>query len=184
MTSTPGVLLVDCDGILADLAGIWYARHNRTCTVCTEPLTTEKVLTWNVHKFTACGKAIYSYLDDPSIWRDVRPIKGARSAMRRLARFVQPVVVTTVTAGKACRAERIKWIRRYFPSIKDYNIVITANKASVKGDLLFDDAPHNLSVFPGSKLVLDYPYNQSFQDAIRVRDWVEAEARIREYFLS
>lgn len=181
MPDTRPIFLVDCDGILADLPEIWYRRHNKTCPVCVKPLTIDMVTDWNTHQFVDCGKMVYEYLNDPTIWRDVRPIKGSKRTLARMSAYVRPIVVTTVTSGRLARFNRIAWIRRHFPCVNPYDIVITANKRCVRGDIILDDAAHNLVDHTAERLVLDYPWNRNFSDALRVFNWDDVEARVREY---
>ena len=182
MPDTRPIFLVDCDGPLADLCHLWYKRHNQTCRICTEPLTPEKVVSWDTHKYVACGKHIYSYLEtDMTIWRYARTIPGAKRILRRMSEYVRPVVVTTVTAGPQARLYRVEWIRRHFPFINPLDIVITKEKTCVRGDIILDDAPHNLVNHTAERLVLDYPWNRDFSDALRVFNWDDVEARVREY---
>lgn len=177
--SNRGILLVDCDGIMADLASGWYARHNRLCKVCEQKLTIDRVTTWDVAQVVDCGTEVYSHLT-PQVFRRIKPIRGARPVLWRLHALVQIVVVTSVTQGVAIRNERARWLRRYFPWLT--NVVIASKKSSVTGDMLFDDAPHNLADHSATGLILDYPYNREYTYATRVEDWSEAEQRIREYF--
>lgn len=181
MADNRAIFLVDCDGPLADLPSIWYERHNRTCTVCSKPLTIDMVHDWYLHQFVECGKDVYKYLDDPTIWRDVRPHRNAQRILRRMTSYVRPVVVTTVTSGLQARLYRIQWIRKHFPYINPLDIVITDKKSCVNGDILLDDAPHNLADHTAHRLVLDYPWNRNFSDALRVFNWEDVEACVREY---
>jgi len=180
------VVCFDCDGVLADLATIWFETHNRSCIVCTEPLVMDRVVRWNTHEFTACGTGVYRYLNDAELWKRIKPVPGAQETIRCLSwmKILRPVVVTTISQGPVVRAERIAWIRKYFPWIDPGAIVITKDKDCVRGDMLIDDALHNLYNFSGRRVVLDYPYNREpattdavewnvFGTITRVRDWYQ-----------
>jgi len=172
---TKPIVLFDCDGVLADLATTWFDYHNRDCTVCLYPLTLAMVTEWDTSKFVACGTNIYSYLRNVDLWHEIRPMPGSLHALNHLSKSIRPVVVTSVTQGRAHQAARIDWIRSYFPMIDPGDIVITNKKACVGGDLLIDDALHNLDGFPGDQLVFDHPYNRSDRSIPRVASWEGVE---------
>lgn len=45
----------------------------------------------------------------------------------------------------------------------------------IKGDLLFDDGPHNLKEFDGIKVAMDFPYNKDTIVDYRVNNWLQFE---------
>lgn len=67
--------------------------------------------------------------------------------------------------------------------IDPLDIVITNNKACVKGEMLFDDAPHNLEVADvKERLMMEAPYNHGEKRFTRVPNWEVAEHVISSYF--
>ena len=57
----------------------------------------------------------------------------------------------------------------------------------VRGDVLIDDAPHNLVGGEYAKILFDRPHNRSFDhvanDALRVNTWEEIDQVIHSYLL-
>jgi 5'(3')-deoxyribonucleotidase len=182
MTTTKPILLLDCDGVLADLHTIWYEQHNAECRICTEPLTYNKVVTWDVHKYCACGTDIYRYLAHPELWLRPRPIPLARAAVKRLTAITRPVVVTSIASslGPQVRAARVHWVRKHFPMIAAHDIVIADKKDSVFGDILVEDRTATLNSHRAEGICIAHPWNQDYQGT-RVADWKEAYERITQY---
>jgi 5'(3')-deoxyribonucleotidase len=184
MPDTRPVFIVDCDDCLGDLHTAWYERHNRLCRICTQPMTIERTLTWHVYEHVECGMEIYRYLVEPTLWRDMKPKRDAQRILPRIAKYMRPVVATHVTLqliGEQAVKYRIAWVRKHFPCIDPHDIVIIENKASIRGEMILDDNPENLKNHTASRLMLDYPYNRDFSDAVRVFNWHDIELRTREY---
>lgn len=166
------VLLVDLDGICADLAGKWLSVYNREWN---DDLTLDEIVEWEWHRFVRpeCGKRIYHYLSRPGFFADLHPIPGAIPVLERLQARAELVVLTA--SPRAAMADKVAWVRRHLPFVPRENIIITYRKDLVRGDVLFDDAPRNLRYFQGVRVMLDYPYNRHFHQCYRVRDWAEFE---------
>lgn len=178
---TKPTIILDCDGILADLSTVWFRWHNEDCTVCTKPLLLENVLAWDTSQFTECGRDVYKYLNMPGMWLSLLPIPGSQAGVYELQKFANVVVVTTITAGKEVRDVRAKWLRYYFPTVRD--IVITDTKSVVRADFIFDDGLHNLFEHNAHGLLMDCPYNRWSHAFPRVAHWDEALAYMQRYFI-
>lgn len=175
-------IILDCDGILADLYPSWLGMHNRECQICTKPITADEILSWDTHRYVECQHDIYLYLRRPEMWASIQPIEGSQAGVAELLGFANLVVATTITSGRAVRDARVAWLRRHFPMLK--NIVITDRKACIRGDLLFDDAIHNLlAVLPTPGLLMDYAHNRWSNVFMRVTSWPTGVAYMREMFL-
>jgi 5'-nucleotidase len=181
LSSRRPIFAVDCDGVLANLHQPWYDLHNEHCNICQEPLTIDKVKSWDTHEYVACGKQIYLYLKNQELWRNLPVIPLAQPILQQLAEIVRPVVVTSVTFGERARFYRIEWIRRHFPFLDPGDIVIATKKECVKYDIILDDNPENLTLHSAYRLVLNYPWNSNFSDAIRVFDWEDVYYCIQQY---
>ena len=66
---------------------------------------------------------------------------------------------------------------RYFPFIDWDHVIISSRKQMIRGDVLVDDAPHNLEDFEGNRILMDAPHNRSCRAALknilRVHGWQE-----------
>lgn len=169
------VLLFDLDGICCNLIRKWLYHYNRDYQ---DNLTEEQITSWNWDEFVkpACGKRIYRYLNRPGFFADLEPIEGCVQSLQRLSEVCEPVVVTA-SPKEACK-DKMRWVEKHLPMVPRGNIVITYRKDLVAGDFMFDDAPRNLRNHPGTRIMLDYPFNRDFHDCHRVYSWHEAEALI------
>lgn len=162
-------ILVDMDGVLCNLIEKWFTTYNKEYG---DDLCIDKQVEWGPHRYAKAGKSVYKYLSMPGFFRDLRPIPGAIDGMRSLIERGHDVVV--VTAARNGHRDKIDWLRERLPFLDQNNIVFAHRKYLVRGDILFDDAPHNLEAFEpyGQPVAMAYPYNESVT-CPRVGSWSE-----------
>ena len=78
------IIAMDVDSVVADLGTAWLNRYNRDYN---DNMTNENILSWDTHKYVKpeCGKKIYEYIEDPSLYDEVLPICGSLWAMDALS---------------------------------------------------------------------------------------------------
>lgn len=59
---------------------------------------------------------------------------------------------------------------RYFPMFTWDDVIITAHKQLINGDVLVDDGVHNLVGGSYEKLLMDAPHNRKFRHKILKKD--------------
>lgn len=73
---------------------------------------------------------------------------------------------------------------RYFPMFTWNDVIITAHKQLIGGDVFVDDGAHNLVGGSYEKLLMDAPHNRKFSaeanGITRVMNWSEAYTKICE----
>lgn len=160
-------ILVDMDGVLCNMIKKWLRLYNEEYG---ENIEANTLVTWGPHRYARAGKAIYKYLSRPGFFRDLEPIPHAIEGVHALIRRGHDVVI--VTAAKNGHRDKIDWIRQHLPFLPQDNIVFAHRKALVRGDILFDDAPHNLRAFEeyGLPVAMAYRYNEEVK-CPRVPDW-------------
>lgn len=155
-------ILVDLDGICADLLGAWLdrlnANHGRS-------FTKAEVTNWNIAKALGMAKEeVDAVLDEPGLFRCLPVIPGAPTALEVLqSRGHEVFIVTAPTHSPACVADKVAWARENLP-IDPQHIVVTGKKFLVKGDVLIDDAPHQANRYSqhwpqAAIMTIAYPYN-------------------------
>lgn len=157
--------------------GKWFEAYNREYN---DQLTEKKITSWDAHSFVKkeCGKKIYKYLEEPGFYRNLEPIPHSIEVIQRLQEKYDIYIVTT--SPKNALKDKAEWIEEHLPFIGFKRMVYTHHKHLVDGDLLFDDAPHNLEAFQqkGSiSVAMDYAYNRNI-DCYRVSNWLEFEATL------
>lgn len=160
-------LLIDMDGVLCDLVKKWFSVYN---TEHRDTLQPEQMVEWGPHIYARKGKAIYRYLSKPGFFLDLEPIPGAVEGVRKLVDLGHDVVV--VTAARHGHRDKLDWVQKNLPFLDYRHVVFAHRKELVRGDVLFDDAPHNLAAFQsyGLPVAMAYRYNEGAPGE-RVPDW-------------
>jgi 5'(3')-deoxyribonucleotidase len=161
------VCLVDVDGTVALTHDQWFKRYNAEWS---DDLTYEEITDWEVHSFVkeSCGKSIYKYLDDPTLYDEVQPYPGSIEGVEKLRNYGFRVVFLSsgVHPGK------IKFLRKFdFIGKGDSDFVIAHDKSLIKGFILIDDGWHNIQAFNGPGILLDAPHNRKVDYNFRAMDW-------------
>lgn len=167
MSASPKVILCDVDGVVADLHTAWLSAYNRDYQ---DTLTYEQITAWSMDQFVKpeCGEQIYKYIREPYLydWDAVRPIKGAFEGIQALRRAGFRVVFLSSCVPGSTDA-KVRWLIRHgFLSDLERtpsDFIAAHSKGLVRGDLLIDDAVHNVVSFGGPAILMDAPYNQELQ---------------------
>lgn len=176
------ILCLDMDSVIVNLMDEWYRRYNIDYN---DNLTINKVTSWNALEYVKeeCGGKIYDYLQDKGLFLNLKPLPNAIEVISRLVRNYE-ILIVTVSPSLSAYAEKEEWIKINLPFIPRENIIFTHRKELIDGDLLFDDAPHNLCAFQKKgkiSIAMNYPYNQEVNCA-RVSSWLEFEEKVKSLF--
>lgn len=162
-------VLLDMDGVLCDLVGKWFTIYNQEHG---DALRLEDMREWGPHLYAKKGKAIYRYLAQPGFFRDLTPLPGAIRGVKTLLSWGHEVVI--VTAARHGHSDKLAWVHEHLPFLPPHNMVFAHRKELVRGDVLFDDAPHNLEAFApyGLPVAMAYSFN-AHVPYHRVTNWEE-----------
>ncbi|MBX6394304.1 MAG: 5'(3')-deoxyribonucleotidase [Alicyclobacillaceae bacterium] len=174
-------LLIDMDSVIVDLMSAWCARYNADWN---DNLSPSDILTWEWEKYVKpeCGRRIYQYLDEPGMFLHLQPLPHAIDVLKRLSNHFEILIVTS--SRRSAMAEKDEWVSRHLPFIGRKNLIFAHRKDRVCGDLLFDDAPHNLEAFQRTgrpAVAMDYAYNRHVS-CLRVGGWLEFEQLVWRLF--
>jgi 5'(3')-deoxyribonucleotidase len=172
-------LLIDMDSVICDLMTVWHERYNRDYD---DVLTVEKLKSWSSEKYVKpeCGIKIYDYLKEPGLFLKLKPLPNAIDVLERLNRHYDILIVTSSLLS--AYGEKELWVEEHLPFIGKQNLIFSHRKDMIVGDLLFDDAPHNLEAFASTgrtAVAMDYPYNWD-TPVSRVKDWLEFEEFVNQ----
>lgn len=167
------------DSVICDLMSEWHRRYNEDYD---DNLSVERLKCWDSTKYVKpeCGEKIYHYLNEPGLFLNLKEIPHAIEVLERLSKVHEIIIVTSSVS--TAFLEKEKWVEKHLPFIGKENIIFTHKKEKVYGDLLFDDAPHNLLSFQATgrlAVAMDYPYNQDVK-VPRVKSWLEFEKAVTE----
>lgn len=180
------IVLLDCDGILCNFIGgvldvVQYVTGTRH--------EYEEIDQWD---FWPCLNldptdkfAVDVYLKSCGFCSKLRPMPGAREAVAELQKRCEVYCVTVPYHGnKTWCHERTEWLWREV-GIPASQIIFTESKHMVRGNVLIDDKPDNLSSWSYSEegnslcVLWNRPWNEGAQvNAVKVDNWDEVRALI------
>jgi 5'(3')-deoxyribonucleotidase len=154
------VIACDVDGVIADVLTNWLARYNRDYN---DNLKHDDITAWDTSIFVKaeCGKKIFAYLDDPSLYDDVLPYPGALDAVKELKKLGRVVYATSSPAKSYGR--KFFWLKEHGFLSDQLDYFETRDKSLVRADFLIDDYYKNLDTFVGKKILLAQPWNYSLE---------------------
>lgn len=109
---------------------------------------------------------IFEPLFLPELWDTVKPIDGAAEYLKRMMDDGDEIYILTSTHYKNVAMKMDKVLFKFFPFLNRRQIIIADKKQMIKGDILIDDAPHNLMGGDYEKILLDAPTNRNFKEGI------------------
>ncbi|WCK56981.1 hypothetical protein PP175_27715 (plasmid) [Aneurinibacillus sp. Ricciae_BoGa-3] len=136
----PLQLILDADDVCADTtqkALDWYNRKNQT------DIKIEQVLDWDLSLVQKPGTNIASCFEQPGFFRELPVKEMAPFYIQKLIEDGHNVVIAT-SSSKNGIMDKIDWFEEHFPFIPFQNIIPITRKDLLKGDIMLDDAPHNL----------------------------------------
>lgn len=175
-------LILDMDGILADLPTRWIARYNADWHDSLDPA---RVTSWALHHWVRpeCGPQVYRYLRDPDLFLSLDPYPGAVEAVRTFTAELGLDVMVVTSAPPAVHQAKATWLRRHFPFLRQPDqMIFAARKEWVEADIFIDDGPENLVRYltrrPLAALgTLAHPYNANVPEVVmRTRTWADLAA--------
>ena len=167
-------ILVDMDDVIENLSVAWIDFLNRKYGTSVDR---ESVRDWDMMLSfpTIPESELYGALEEEALWNTVTPKKDASKYLKRLRDDGHEIYIVTTSGYKTVRVKMEKVLFKYFPWISWDQVIITSNKQIIKGDILVDDAPHNLIGGEYTKILFDMPYNRNFKaeehGVIRVYSW-------------
>jgi 5'(3')-deoxyribonucleotidase len=138
----PYIILSDVDGVLEDLVTPWVLALNDKYGRDVKP---SDIIEWDVTKFfPGLSKTqVFSPIHKEQFWKDLQPKEDAVEYVKKLIDGGDRVVLCT-SAHPDTVPYKWQWINRHFPIIAFRDIIIASDKQRIKGDILVDDAIHNL----------------------------------------
>ena len=174
-------ILVDMDDTIEHLLQAWIDVLNKRYGYS---VALDDCLSWDVTKaFPGLSKEqVYSVPVEEGFWDNVKPIDGAAEVLKGFIDSGHDVYIVTATVLESAWEKFNKVLFRYFPFITPQKLIVTWNKKLIKGDVLIDDGVHNLEGADYIKILVDMPYNRSYNaeanGMIRVYNWKQIEEEI------
>lgn len=169
-------ILIDMDDTIENLIVCWIKTLNEKYG------TTVKysdVICWDMTEIfpTLTREQIFAPLFNENFWDNVQPIDGSIEFIQKLIDDGHDIYIVTNSHYDTIKPKMEKVLHKYFPFISWRNVIITSNKQMINGDILIDDAIHNLTGGEYIKFLMDAPHNHSFNaeenGITRVHSWKE-----------
>ena len=178
------IILVDMDDTIENLIKAWVEGVNETygCRAAYEDVTE-----WDVSKAFPglTWEQVYAVPMRPGFWDAVEVIPGAPEALKRLMDAGHEVLIVTATPFASVPEKIEGYLFRHFPFLSWDQVIITGRKQLIRGDVLIDDAPHNLEGGAYRKILMTAPHNVKYDaeanGMTRVHTWKEIEEIIQQY---
>lgn len=167
-------ILVDMDDVLELFIKGWVRYNNERFGTSVTP---EDVTDWDMSLAypMLTHEEVYSAEKDDHLWDYVMPMPGADENLRKLMADGHEIYIVSATYYETLRAKMEKVLFKYFPYITWDHVIITSNKAMIKGDVLVDDGPHNFVSGDYKKILFSGHHNESFDEksvgAVRAYSW-------------
>lgn len=167
-------ILIDMDDTIECLLEAWLNWLNQKHGTNVQY---EDVTEWDLWKqFPSLTKEeVYAPLSEAAFWRTVRPMGDAVNILKQLLDDGHDIFIVTASSYKTLEYKMNDVLFKYFPYLSWSNVIITSHKQMICGDVLIDDAPHNLEGGNYMKILMDSPHNKTYNEVahgmIRVRSW-------------
>jgi len=152
-------VILDIDGVLADTHLELLKRYNNEYRT---NLTKSDLLHWDLTKVQKKGTDMIKHFHTPGFFANLPVYEGAKQGVAALAsiRCVELFIASaSTTVGFS---EKEQWAKQNFPEIPKDNIIFAVRKDLLAGDIMVDDALHNIaSSICTSTIIFNQPWNSN-----------------------
>jgi 5'-nucleotidase len=166
-------LIIDMDGVSVQFVPAVCKEHNR---LTGDNLYDTDVTDWNMGLFGIER----STWQKPGFFRNLEPMPGAIETLKLLKPDFRLTIATDCMGVDFVQQEKQEWLQEYLPFVDD--VYFLSDKSAVPGDLIFDDAPHHLAVYPGITVKMLTPYNAHTISDYTVTNWDQFYRLVKELF--
>lgn len=159
-------IFIDADETLMDFMTPLVEKYN---DIYDKNVTNENIKTWNLNESLEKGTDMEQFMNEPNFFRNLKPYPNAAKVLKQLIDDGHDVFIAT-SAWQESIQDKYESFAEHFPFLKFEQILMIKRKDVLHGDILLDDALHNITVsnctYP---VTMDKPWNKE-HDGIRVKD--------------
>lgn len=177
------IVFIDMDGTINKFWEAFTATYN-TLYGKNEFLKASDLWSYSVaeclsgHEDDEIDRAIMTRSD---FWLNIPAQEHAIEVLERMYDRYDCYILTTPWNGYPdCVRDKMEWMRRKFPFFSTKKMIFTHHKNLLKGDVLIDDHPKNISNFDGKVATIDFPYNRGYCADFRTSSWLDMENWLKE----
>ena len=170
------VILSDIDDVLQNFVPCWIKVLNEKHHT---DVKLEDIVDWDIARFfpSLTREEVFWPIHQDFFLDLLSPNPGAPEYVKRLIDDGHEVYLVTATDYRNIRAKFEHFVQKYFPFISWNQVIVTSNKQMLKGDVLVDDAVHNLENGDYQKILFSAPHNKNYDaeahGMIRADNWKE-----------
>jgi 5'-nucleotidase len=176
------IILVDMDGVLADLEAEFFARFQQTHGI---DLSTKRTEFYMEHDWPEHVEEIHEIMSTPGLFYSLSLIVGGLNALEWMARSHDVFICTApLLENPTCVQDKVRWVEKYLGPEWTRRMIITKDKTLVHGDILIDDKINIQGVrIPTWHHVLFHaPYNLDKEHAgERLHAWHQIEQLLERF---
>ena len=176
MNTYKPLILVDMDGVLADLETAFWTKFEAAFP---EAPRRSQANTRQFKLDTQIGpewtEKVRAITTAPGFYASLPPVPGAAHALNEMLAQGWDVRICTapLLTNPTCASDKLSWADEVLGQGWSRRVIIAKDKTLVRGDLLIDDKP----VITGDwtptwqHVVFDAPYNQDAPSPLRLTGW-------------
>jgi len=152
-------LLIDMDEVICDFLGPLCRQYN---LLSRTQLSISNIDQYDLTNFIGPdGKKIFLRA---GFFDCLEPFPGSLDILQTLREDGHDIIIATNALGNPdVAADKCRWIKRYLPEFYPDSFFIASRKHLIRADIIFDDSPDVLNRFPGTRVVMDRPYNRKVE---------------------
>lgn len=169
-------ILVDLDDTLENMCEVWVDELNKRYNLS---VTMDDVTQWDMTKVfpMLTQEQIYQPFIDVELWKRLNPLPNAVEYLKRIIDDGHDIWIVTASYYAMLGTKLDNTLFKHFSYISPKNVITACNKQMIKGDIMIDDAPHNLEGGDYFKILVNAPHNKTFDEstigAVRAKSWRE-----------
>jgi len=169
-------IAVDMDEVIAD----FLPKHIKVFNeVYGENVTVEELQGKHLRDHRpAMQNEIRKLIQDPSFFRDLKPVKDSQHVLKNLTKSFEVFITTAAMEFPTSFTAKYEWLMEFFPFIDEMNYVFCGDKGIICADYLIDDNSRHFDRFCGRGILYSAPHNLGISGYDRVSSWIDVE----EYF--
>jgi 5'(3')-deoxyribonucleotidase len=159
-------ILIDMDGIVCDTLPYWLQKiAEKTGKIA----QVEDITEWDLLKcapLVGCDpKVVFGMLQDPGFIYNIKPVWGAREAVKALQDAGHEIYLVTARCGPVSMPDTLEWVKKHLPFINaEKQVIFCYNKRLIPADVLIDDKMETLVDYSAHHpealmMAIKYPYN-------------------------
>lgn len=175
-------VLIDMDDTIENLCETWVNYLNEQYKT---KANVKDINNWDMLKAfpSLSSEDLFRPLSENSFWSKVKPLPGAVEYIKQIRDDGHKVFIVTASHPSSVNVKLNNVLFKYFPYLNYTDVIITSNKQMIKGDILIDDALHNLIGGDYKGVLMAAPHNKDYtgKEFKRVNNWEEAYNVVCDY---